>query len=309
VVRAHRLCLAAVALLAGLTACAKGGKASSAPPPAPSSLVAETTTTTAAPTTTVPPTTTTTLPGFGPGALGPEVRALEQRLAALRYDPGKVDGVFDATTGHAVLAFQKVNNMSRTSRATPDVLAAVTKARPPGPLLASGGATRVEIDLKRQALLLWKDGALARVLSVSTGSGKRYCVEGDCATAVTPGGSYRVGQKIRGLRMSRLGQLYNPLYFNGGIAIHGSTSVPAHPASHGCVRIPMSASLWFFDAVPSGTPVYVFGGPRAPVPFSEPAPGEAPPGPPPPTLPDPTPDPPPPAAPPSPPPLLPILTP
>lgn len=301
----HSFLVAAV-LAVGLSACSRGGGSQVAGSET-TAAVPSIETTTAAPTTTAttaPPTTTTTLPGLGPGAKGPEVRALEQRLTEMRYDPGKVDGAFDATTGHALLAFQKVNAMARTSRATPDVVAAVARARPPSALLASGGPTRVEIDLKRQALFLWKDGALARVLSVSTGTGKRYCVQGDCANAVTPGGSYRVGQKIRGLRVSRLGQLYNPLYFNGGIAIHGSNSVPAQPASHGCVRIPMSASLWFFDAVPSGTPVYVFGGPRAPVPFGEPAPGEAPPGPPPPPLPDPAPAPPPPPA-----PLLPILTP
>jgi len=293
--RPPRLLVVTTVLLAGLTACSgRDDRGADAGPT--SSAAPETTTTLPPTTTTAPPPTTTTLPGLGPGAKGPEVQALEQRLAALRYDTGKVDGVFDATTGHAVLAFQKVNAMARTSRATPDVVAAVSRARPTPALLPNGGPTRVEIDLKRQVLFLWTDGALARILSVSTGNGKRYCVQGQCATAVTPGGSYRVGQKIRGLRVSRLGQLYNPLYFNGGIAIHGSSSVPAQPASHGCVRIPMSASLWFFDAVPSGTPVYVFGGPRAPVPFSEAAPGEAPPGPPPPELPDPTPAPSPPPA-------------
>jgi len=299
-----RWLLATVSLTVGLAACSGGKQSQVADPATPSTAIPEATTTTEPPTTTTtPPSTTTTIPGLGPGAKGPEVRALEQRLFDLRYDPGKVDGVFDAGTGQAVLAFQKVNAMARTSRATPDVVASVSRARPPAPLLASGGATRVEIDLKRQVLFLWTGGALTRILPVSTGNGKRYCVQGACATAVTPGGSYRVGQKIRGLRVSRLGQLYNPLYFNGGIAIHGASSVPAQPASHGCVRIPMSASLWFFDAVPSGTPVYVFGGPRAPVPFSEAAPGEAPPGPPPPALPDPTPTPPPPA------PLLPLLVP
>lgn len=290
--------VAAAVVLAVLSACSGEKQSQMAQPATSSSTVAPDTTTTTEPpttTTTAPPPTTTTLPGLGPGAKGPEVRALEQRLADLRYDPGKVDGVFDATTGHAVLAFQKVNGMARTSRATPDVVANVSRSGPPAPLLPSGGATRVEIDLKRQVLFLWKDGALARILPVSSGNGKRYCVQGECATAVTPGGSYRVGRKIRGLRVSRLGQLYNPLYFNGGIAIHGASSVPAQPASHGCVRIPMSASLWFFDAVPSGTPVYVFGGPRAPVPFNEAAPGEAPPGPPPPPLADPTPEPRPPA--------------
>ena len=255
------------------------------------------TTTTSTPTTTVATTTTAPsplpvgagprpaaapLPGLGPGARGPEVQALEQRLSELKYDPGKVDGVFDGTTGHAVMAFQKVHGLSRTARATPEVLAAVSTATAPAALLPGGGAERVEIDLPRQVLFLWQANALARILPVSTGTGKRYCVDGSCDRAVTPGGSFRITRKILGLRVSRLGQLYNPLYFNGGIAIHGSNSVPGHPASHGCVRIPMSASRWFFDTVPPGTPVYVVGGPRAPVPFNEVAPGDVAPAPPPP---------------------------
>jgi peptidoglycan hydrolase-like protein with peptidoglycan-binding domain len=206
------------------------------------------------------------------GSKGPEVQAFEQRLTDLKYDAGKVDGTFDAATGHAVMAFQKATGMARTGRATPDVIDAAARAGEPGPMLPDGGANRVEIDLKRQVLQLYKGGALVRVLSVSTGNNKRYCVDGECAVAVTPGGSFKVNRKIRGLRVSRLGQLYNPLYFNGGIAMHGSASVPATAASHGCVRVPMNSSLWLFDNVPSGTPVYVIGGKTAPVPFNEQAP-------------------------------------
>ena len=234
--------------------------------------------------TTVAPVTTTTValpaapaPGFGNGDAGPEVMALEQRLVALKYDPGNVDGTFDWGTHHAVMAFQKVQGIPRTGRATPDVMEMLTRVGSPGPMLPEGGATRVEVDLKRQMLQLYVNGELNRVLSVSTGSGKRYCVDGDCARAVTPGGSFKISRRITGWRTSRLGKLYNPLYFNGGIAIHGAPSVPAYPASHGCVRIPMHSSRWFPGTVPNGTPVYVIGGSRAAVPFNEPAPGEAPP--------------------------------
>jgi hypothetical protein len=79
---------------------------------------------------------------------------------------------------------------------------------------------------------------------------------------------------MQGIRVSKLGKLWNPLFFNGGIAIHGEPAVPAYPASHGCVRIPMSASLWFYQTVPVGEPVYVLGGKTAPVPFNEPAPNQ-----------------------------------
>jgi peptidoglycan hydrolase-like protein with peptidoglycan-binding domain len=234
-----------------------------------------TSTSTTTTSTTAPPTTTTAKPpptGLARGAKGPEVKALEEQLNALHYDTGKVDDVFDAATGHAVMAFQKVNGLPRTGRATEDVTTLAAKATDPAPMIADGGANRVEIDLKRQALFVYKGGALLRILSVSTGNEKKYCVDGECAVAVTPGGSFKANRKIKGVRVSRLGELFNPVYFNGGIAVHGSASVPASPASHGCVRIPMNSSLWFHDTIGLGTPIYVLGGKKAPVPFNEQAP-------------------------------------
>ena len=51
--------------------------------------------------------------------------------------------------------------------------------------------------------------------------------------------------------------LYYPIYINRGVAIHGSASVPRRPASHGCIRIPMSAAKEMFDVTPIGTVVIV----------------------------------------------------
>src|SRR5437588_9168226 len=79
------------------------------------------------------------LPGLGVGARGPQVLAHEQRLAELHYDVGAVDGVYDGNTASAVTAFQKVTGMSRTGRATDDVLAAVNTATDPAPLVPAGG--------------------------------------------------------------------------------------------------------------------------------------------------------------------------
>lgn len=241
-----------------------------------------TTTTSEAPATTVkaPPTTKKPLPGLGQGAKGAQVMALEQRLAELKYDVGKVDGVYDGLTFQAVMAFQKVNGMTRSGRATDDVIARLATASTPEPLVPGGGSTKVEVDLKRQVLFLYKEGALNRIIPVSTGSGKQHCVDGVCDKAITPGGSFKVFRRIAGWRTSRLGRLWNPLYFNGGIAIHGSPSVPGYPASAGCVRIPMATANWFPGAVPNGTPVYVVGGPKAPVPFNEQAPTDTAPDPP-----------------------------
>lgn len=119
------------------------------------------------------------------------------------------------------------------------------------------GPVRIEVDISAQRLLLYRGRTLARSLHVSTGSGRRYCVAGDCAVAHTPRGRFHVYTRVAGWRTSRLGQLYNPLYFNGGYAIHGAGSVPAYPASHGCVRISMANARWLPSAVPDGTPVWV----------------------------------------------------
>jgi lipoprotein-anchoring transpeptidase ErfK/SrfK len=63
----------------------------------------------------------------------------------------------------------------------------------------------------------------------------------------------------------RPGQLYNPDYFNKGIAVHGYDSVPATAASHGCVRTPMHIAEYLHDLVNQGDPVHVFGGKPAKV--------------------------------------------
>jgi len=151
----------------------------------------------------------------------------------------------------AVIAFQKLNGLPRTGMATPDVTNALATAKLPDPLKPDGGPTRVEIDLGRQVLFLYVNGALNKILPVSTGTGKRYCDEGKCGIATTPKGSFRIERRISGWRKSDLGRLYNPLYFTGGIAIHGFPSVPPTPASHGCVRIPMGSAEAFQSWCPT----------------------------------------------------------
>ena len=178
---------------------------------------------------------------------------------------------------HAVMAFQKVNGLGRDGVAGATTLAKLASPSIPGTLVGGGGATRVEVDVARQVLFFYQSNALSRIVSVSTGSGERFCVDGRCATAVTPGGSYRVSGKVGGWQTGKLGKLYKPSYFNGNIAIHGALSVPGGPASHGCVRVPMNSADWIFASLPVGTPVYVLNGSNAPAPFSDVPPTTAPP--------------------------------
>ena len=52
--------------------------------------------------------------------------------------------------------------------------------------------------------------------------------------------------------------MWNPVYFNYGIAIHGAQNVPLSPASHGCVRINNTLAKTFPDMVKKGDLVYVW---------------------------------------------------
>jgi peptidoglycan hydrolase-like protein with peptidoglycan-binding domain len=216
----------------------------------------------------------TNVSGIGQGASGAQVLAIQQRLAELRYDISNPDGKFGNQTWHAVLAFQKANNLARTARVSTKMLDLLESATEPIPAVPEGGADRIEVDLKRQYLSLYRDGKLERIVSISSGTGKPYCAidpdtkKNECDVAKTPMGSFRVQSRIAGFRESKLGLLFNPLYFNGGFAIHGSNSVPGYPASHGCVRIPNSTSEWFVTDIPDRIPVYVFDGSFTPKPLS-----------------------------------------
>jgi lipoprotein-anchoring transpeptidase ErfK/SrfK len=152
--------------------------------------------------------------------------------------------------------------MRRLSLVLPALLLALTppaaSARSAQAAPRQAGASYVVIDLSQQRLVEHHHGAVTAVLHVSTGGGYRYrSANGVSHVAVTPVGRFRIYRKAVGWQRSYLGAMYYPSYFSGGYAIHGSPSVPAGPVSHGCVRIPMSAAIGFFQRNPVGTPVTV----------------------------------------------------
>ncbi|MEA3018508.1 MAG: hypothetical protein QOI47_32 [Actinomycetota bacterium] len=227
------------------------------------------------------------------GEHGDGVAAVQRRLGELHFDPGPVDGAFGAATAYAVEGFQNLSGMKADGKVGPEVLAAL--ANPPAwaPLVPDGEPNRVEVDLSRQLLFLYAGGEIKLISHVSTGSGAEYCSEGTCGRkAITRVGAFRFMWRFSGWHESPLGKLYNPVFFtNDGIAVHGATSVPTYPASHGCVRIPMHIAEYFPTLVKAGDAVYVLSGPGTHV--GAPPPRSRPPGPPPadpPTSPDTTPD-------------------
>ena len=165
--------------------------------------------------------------------------ALEHRLADLHYAVRGVDSTYGYDTFEAVLAFQKVNWLPRTGRVEPWLWKWLARARHPA------RRPRRRLPRGRQdtpGALRRARGKVARVVHVSTG-----------ATGNTPLGTWTVYRKVGGWDWV----LWYPMYFLRGFAIHGYPSVPAYPASHGCVRIPMWLAPTLYSSHGYGTTVFI----------------------------------------------------
>lgn len=112
---------------------------------------------------------------------------------------------------------------------------------------------RVEIDKTLQVLRAYESERLVLHSRVSTGRGNS-----------TPNGSYRVQGKQR-MHYSRLydnAPMPYSVQLRGHYFIHGFSYVPNRPASHGCIRLPLTGgnpAKQFYEWVEIGTPVEITG--------------------------------------------------
>lgn len=113
-------------------------------------------------------------------------------------------------------------------------------------------AQKVEIDLSKQKLIGWQGERQVLETRISSGKNGR-----------TPPGDFRAGPYRAKMHRS---SLYNnapmpwSVQINGHIFVHGYTSVPNYPASHGCVRVPLTEgnpAKFFYEWVQTGSPVKV----------------------------------------------------
>ena len=195
------------------------------------------------------------------GMKGADVKALQQRLAALKYYPGGADGVFGSNTLEAVWAFQEVQRLGVDGVVGPITAHALVYPRGYPARYPSGGSLRVEVNLTTRVLVLYQSNRVALISHISAGGGYRYCTPSGCSLAITPTGHFRTTVYMSGWIKVPLGVMYNPVFFIGTVyAIHGETNsnVPLAPVSHGCVRIPMDIAAFFHTLVKiPGEPVII----------------------------------------------------
>lgn len=226
------------------------------------------------------------------GSYGDDVKAMQQRLKDFGFDPGPVDGQFGTGTEQAVWAFEGLvlqrPYTEQTGRLTNDDWQIMQDPIVFGPRRPqAAGRTHVEIYLDLQAMIVFTEGKPTLITHISSGTGEKWCAlvtydtdpngapldeprkEDVCGISKTPGGVFDIDRKYPGNRLGPLGGMWNPVYFNYGIAIHGARNVPDTPASHGCIRLPMYIADYFPTLVETGQSVYVWDGKKEPEAQSE----------------------------------------
>lgn len=175
--------------------------------------------------------------------IGREALLFNRLLAAAGYHMGDVSDHFDESTALAVLAMRKVNDLPRTEEYDPSLFTMLLRGRGAFEPAHDQPGRYVEVDLSRQVIALIENGKPTDVFHVSTGA------------FGTPTGTYSFYEKSPGYNQKGM---YYSVYYSGNYATHGYYSVPTYPASHGCVRNPEIYSVFIYDWISLGDPIYVY---------------------------------------------------
>lgn len=111
---------------------------------------------------------------------------------------------------------------------------------------------QVEVSLAKQQLRAWQGSRLVLQTHISSGRNGR-----------TPAGNFTAGPFRQRMHYSKLyhnAPMPWSVQIYGNVFIHGFTSVPNYPASHGCIRVPLDGgnpARFIYEWIDNGTPVRV----------------------------------------------------
>ncbi len=196
------------------------------------------------------------LTAIGPGDVAEastanRVREAQTLLGQLGYPAGPIDGIDGPQTRRGLCAWRRLEG--RTAHRGPLTSAEITALRTTRRLPAAASGRGVTVDRTCQTVYYREGGHWRKVLRASTGSGGLPRV-----------GSYRIQRTRAGWHTSSSypapsPNMYNTLYFDGPIAIHGARQVPTYPASKGCVRVTPKGADYLFARLRVGDPIRVIG--------------------------------------------------
>ena len=169
---------------------------------------------------------------------------VQQRLARLHiYMPRS--GVWDLQTTLAVDAYHRLLGEGPATTLDHATLMALLDGKGSFTVHDPRDGRHAEGDLGSQLLALVDGSKVQRIYPISSGK----------ASTPTILGRYRVYNRVPGYLPD--GMYYSD-FFIRGYAIHGYDPAPDYPASHGCMRLPISDAISVFDWLALGDVVDVY---------------------------------------------------
>ena len=182
--------------------------------------------------------------GFHRGECDESVAAFKKALGQLGYAAGG-GRCFDARAGREVLAYRKVNGMSRNQHAGKSVVKLVLAGRGGYHVRHPGAGEHAEVPLGKQVLVLAKGDRPFAIYPVSTGKPSTPTVTGE----------YHFYRREPGYNSEGM---YYSFYWHNGYAVHGYAEVPDYAASHGCVRTFIADQPRIYEQLHFGESIFVF---------------------------------------------------
>jgi hypothetical protein len=152
---------------------------------------------------------------------------------------------FGGKTARGVLAYRKVNEMTRSMRAGKGLVKRVFAGKGGYRVRHPGAGRHVEAPLGKQVLVFAKGDRPYAIYPISSGKSSTPTVTGHFEFIRTEPGYNSHG-------------MYYSWYFYGGYAVHGYESVPDYPASHGCLRTFIADQPEIYKRIEYGEDIFVF---------------------------------------------------
>jgi hypothetical protein len=183
-------------------------------------------------------------PALHAGQCDNVVKGFKKAMAKMGYASGG-GRCFDGRTGREVLAYRKVNGMSRTERAGAGLVKDAFGGRGGYRVRYPDAGEHAEVPLDKQVLVLSKGDKPFAIYPVSTGK----------PSTPTITGHYTFYRQEPGYNAEGM---YYSFYWHNGYAVHGYHEVPDYAASHGCVRTFIADQPRIYEQLNYGESIFVF---------------------------------------------------
>jgi hypothetical protein len=183
-------------------------------------------------------------PALRRGQCGDVVVGFKKAMRKMGYIAN--DGrCFGGKTSRGVLAYRKVNDMTRSMRAGAGLVKKVFSGKGGYEVRHPGAGDHLEAPLSKQVLVFAKGDKPYAIYPISSGKSSTPTVTGHFEMIRTEPGYNSHG-------------MYYSWYFYGGYAVHGYNSVPDYPASHGCLRTFISDQPEIYERIFYGQDIFIW---------------------------------------------------